>query len=598
MDAAVAAVQQAAAENEQTIQDIVNSLAVVQETGQSTSAVMSQKAVTDEILTSINITGGSYSGYYINASTNKWAKDTTTAKGAICYFFPVKANTDIFITSNNDMGYAIAFVSDTTHEYNTTPHYITGYNSVIIGTAGQTDKYNVPVDCYLYVLDRANNTAKYSRFPASIKRTSSKIQDVKDDITNQQIWKNKTYKILHQQARYPTSGFIYIQNAPLRECVNKIFTMDELLRIHSITMPTGFEVALNLTKTTSTNNDYINYGWMTKVDDVVTIPPLETNYNYGVFTFKRDDNGTFTQADTDTLNRGVIFHEVADYAPTKDDVANDYCDYSSKPIFVKYGYRQEHTYLRQPLYVIADLHSNGLANSIQSICWKDATHVMIFNPNATYALYDILTDEFIPFGKPATGHCNDVTQIGSMMYVNGSAALNGDAEMKLMYAWNLTTNTATQIDTSSIVNGSVGKRVIGGVATKDDNNIIVVCYDFNSSGNVEGEKMAIYNYAISSGTFTLSYELPWVGRFVQGAAYLPNGLLYVACNLPPNGSTYAGIAIWCIDMTSGTLLDKLIIEGVFEPQGLQATTCGFETYLDFGMTHYGNITNVIRTRAF
>ena len=49
MDAAVAAVQQAAQENEQTIQDIVNSLAVVQTTGQSTSAVMSQKAVTDEL---------------------------------------------------------------------------------------------------------------------------------------------------------------------------------------------------------------------------------------------------------------------------------------------------------------------------------------------------------------------------------------------------------------------------------------------------------------------------------------------------------------------------------------------------------------------
>lgn len=47
MDAAVAAVQQAAAENEQTIQDIVNSLAVVQTTGQSTSDVMSQKAVTE-----------------------------------------------------------------------------------------------------------------------------------------------------------------------------------------------------------------------------------------------------------------------------------------------------------------------------------------------------------------------------------------------------------------------------------------------------------------------------------------------------------------------------------------------------------------------
>ena len=546
----------------------------------------------------LQITGSSRSGVFINASTNKWTKDTASVKGAICYFFPVKANTDIFITSNNDLGYAIAFVSDTTTEYNTTPHYITGYNSVIIGTAGQTDKYNVPVDCYLYALDRANNIAQYSRLPSAIYRKPLKSDVLGDEIDYQQIRKSKQYKILHQQVRYPTSGFIKIQNAPTRECVNKIFTMEELVRIHSITMPSGFDVALNLTKTTSTNDDFINYGWMSKVDNVVTIPPLETNYIYGVFSFRREDNGTFTQADTDTLNHDVIFHEVADYAPTKDDVANDYWDYSSKPIFANYGYRQEHTFMRQPLYIIADLHSNGLANSIQSICWKDATHVMIFNPNATYALYDILTDEFIPFGKPATGHCNDVTMIGNMMYVNGSAALNGDAEMKLLYAWNLNTNTATQINTSGISDGSVGKRVIGGIAAKDDNNIIVVCYDFNSSGNVDGEKMAIYNYAISSGTFTLSYELPWVGRFVQGAAYLPNGLLYVACNLPPNGSTYAGIAIWCIDMTTGTLLDKLIIEGVFEPQGLQATTCGFETYLDFGMTHYGNITNIIRTRAF
>ena len=49
MDAAVAAVQQAAQENKQTIQDLVNNLAVTQTTGQSTSEVMSQKAVTDEL---------------------------------------------------------------------------------------------------------------------------------------------------------------------------------------------------------------------------------------------------------------------------------------------------------------------------------------------------------------------------------------------------------------------------------------------------------------------------------------------------------------------------------------------------------------------
>lgn len=82
MDAAVAAVQQAAQENEQTIQNIVNNLAVVQETGQSASDVMSQKAVTDnfsEIVEAIKTTKTSISSYYtnidfiINPSTGKWS---------------------------------------------------------------------------------------------------------------------------------------------------------------------------------------------------------------------------------------------------------------------------------------------------------------------------------------------------------------------------------------------------------------------------------------------------------------------------------------------------------------------------------------------
>lgn len=49
LDAAVAAVQAQAQASEQTIQDLVNNLAVTQTTGQSTSDVMSQKAVTDKL---------------------------------------------------------------------------------------------------------------------------------------------------------------------------------------------------------------------------------------------------------------------------------------------------------------------------------------------------------------------------------------------------------------------------------------------------------------------------------------------------------------------------------------------------------------------
>lgn len=63
MDAAVAAVQAQAQQSEQTIQDLVNNLAVTQTTGQSTSSVMSQKAVTDRIISQADVTNLS-SGYY------------------------------------------------------------------------------------------------------------------------------------------------------------------------------------------------------------------------------------------------------------------------------------------------------------------------------------------------------------------------------------------------------------------------------------------------------------------------------------------------------------------------------------------------------
>lgn len=72
MDAAVAAVQQAAQENEQTIQDIVNNLAVVQTTGQSTSDVMSQKAVSDAVTIIEEIDLSSYTTGAFYLWQNKW----------------------------------------------------------------------------------------------------------------------------------------------------------------------------------------------------------------------------------------------------------------------------------------------------------------------------------------------------------------------------------------------------------------------------------------------------------------------------------------------------------------------------------------------
>lgn len=161
MDAAVAAVQQAAQENEQTIQDIVNSLAVVQTTGQSTSDVMSQKAVTDEIMTSPQSWDLSYGGDFtweLGAIHN----DNGKAWSSTSYYH-------IYIPVSNLQGGKVKLTAQPTKivDYaflnivgflytnvgtNISAYYSSGYNNVITIPAGQEATFVIPNDCnYLYI---------------------------------------------------------------------------------------------------------------------------------------------------------------------------------------------------------------------------------------------------------------------------------------------------------------------------------------------------------------------------------------------------------------------------------------------------------------
>ena len=127
MDAAVAAVQQAAQENEQTIQNIVNSLAVVQTTGQSTSSVMSQKAVTDELYESeiINLNNYSTLGQWIRDSDRKWA----TSSAVNCKIVPVSPNTNyIIIPISSTKPSRFCFLQSDAHTISSTPSFCDGYS--------------------------------------------------------------------------------------------------------------------------------------------------------------------------------------------------------------------------------------------------------------------------------------------------------------------------------------------------------------------------------------------------------------------------------------------------------------------------------------
>lgn len=139
---------------------------VVQTTGQSTSDVMSQKAVTEQVSNIEELhPNSSLTGFFINAPTNKWAANA----GALVDFYDVKKGQKIYIESNPNLGYAIAFLSSTTHTANTSPSYTNGCTAPIVGTPSQGDVFTIDVDCYLYVLHYATSAASSNpRTPALV----------------------------------------------------------------------------------------------------------------------------------------------------------------------------------------------------------------------------------------------------------------------------------------------------------------------------------------------------------------------------------------------------------------------------------------------
>jgi lysophospholipase L1-like esterase len=157
MDAAVAAVQQAAAENEQTIQDIVNNLAVVQTTGQSTSAVMSQKAVTDEIeaindvisVKNIIDIGGisTTNAKYINSS-NQWVNGNVSATENIASInIPVSAGETYLIEAIN-YGAIYAFLKSNTTVGNPVD-FSSSLQTRVVLSSGDKVKITIPSDTTL-----------------------------------------------------------------------------------------------------------------------------------------------------------------------------------------------------------------------------------------------------------------------------------------------------------------------------------------------------------------------------------------------------------------------------------------------------------------
>ena len=195
LDAAVAAVQQAAQENEQTIQNIVNNLAVVQTTGQSTSNVMSQKAVTDSLVGSeldmyedfgaeklIPPAEMTSQNRVISTSTLKW----TSYKTMACKLMTVEDDYKfIKITANTSYDAAIGFLKQDGAVPNQAVFSDENPTYPIVIPASESKTFKIPSDCnlvYFYATDNHENNT----FPQEVKVLLNKVNNSFEPYTFEQ----------------------------------------------------------------------------------------------------------------------------------------------------------------------------------------------------------------------------------------------------------------------------------------------------------------------------------------------------------------------------------------------------------------------------
>ena len=248
-----------------------------------------------------------------------------------------------------------------------------------------------------------------------------------------------------------------------------------------------------------------------------------------------------------------------------------------------------------------DLHAQGLTE-LQSVAIDKENKRFIVNKASTVSKALSFADGF-DYGDDISigdcGHTNDACVINGYMWALDGSALSG-SKYKCIYKSDMN-GVATEYELTIPDNSSATgtKRVIGGICRfLDDDTLLLVSYDYRGNTNAAGDLLVVYTYKISTGAITQVFSTDWVGWFVQGATMI-DGYLYVAANLPPQGSTYTGIAVWKIDVVNWQLVDKLIISGVFEPEGLDSLLEDTFPCLYMGVASWqNNIHALLKLRAF
>lgn len=214
-------------------------------------------------------------------------------------------------------------------------------------------------------------------------------------------------------------------------------------------------------------------------------------------------------------------------------------------------------------------------------------------------LYDYKGNRKGILKKGDTGHDNDCVFDGKDVYIVGATTTSNQLMFK---KWNPETGVITDIDLTGKIpnvasNGST--TVLGAVCEKyhGSDELYLICNDFSGDALTHkvDDKFYVYTYNKKTGNVNLIASWKWDCVYVQGATCV-NNVIYVACNIQTTGSpsNYKGVEIKVIDMDDFDIIDTFLLEGDFEPEGLDFTIENSTPILWMGAAKYNAMYKIFK----
>ena len=395
-------------------------------------------------------------------------------------------------------------------------------------------------------------------------------------------YRNGAYPLIFGFGTFSSSGEVIMPYDRTR-LVNANMINVEIGSEMEINIPSGYEYSY-----VSYNSDrekFLDRGWNTE-------NKVACNHPFYNFVIRKPGNPILTFDDIKKINEE--FSVTGKY----NDVS--VIENTSYPWFA-YSYINQKHYIVE---LIFDIGAYTRQPSIQSLTIdKSSKTIYTLNSNTDLLLIDGYNKKIISHQlKPSTEHSNDCCIINNIIYVNGSTALGSESESKVLYKYNINSREAEKLPVVGINNGTVGMRTIGGICVADPENnndyLYLVTQDYEGQNiNSPEAKMTFYKYNIANGNIEELFNLPWDGWFIQGATCI-NGYIYVAGNPQPGdlAPNYKGVFIYIIDIRNKNIVDKIYIDGNFEPEGLDYIIDNGSVNLLLGIAHHSGMAKVCKMK--